>query len=329
MTSPISDSNPVSDSNEASNCCGDGRSDRGAGGTGHTCGTGGTGCTPRSQRGASLSDSSVAFTVGPVEAGPPCCEPHPLIRVEGLSLSYGTHRVLDRVDLTINRGCISALIGPSGCGNTSFLSSLNRLTDLISGCRVEGSIRIGDCDVRSTQTNVVELRRRVGMIFQKPNPFPLSIRHNLDLPLKEHGVRSRSERQERTEQALRDVGLWDEVHTRLDTPAQQLSGGQQQRLCIARAIVLRPEVLLLDEPCSSLDPISSEVIEHLIEGFRGRFTVVVVTHNLSQARRIADYAAFFLVKDGTGRLIEHGSKQQIFDAPADALTASYVNGRTG
>jgi phosphate transport system ATP-binding protein len=302
---------PIADPHEPSDCCG------------------GTGCEPRSQRGTSSSDVPLAFTVGPIEAGPPCCEPHPLIRVEGLSLSYGTNRVLDSVDLTINRGCISALIGPSGCGKTSFLSSLNRLTDLIPGCRVEGSIRIGDCDVRSQRTNVVELRRRVGMIFQKPNPFPLSIRNNLDLPLKEHGVRSRTERQDLIEVALKDVGLWDEVHTRLDASAQQLSGGQQQRLCIARALVLRPEVLLLDEPCSSLDPISSEVIENLIEGFRGRFTVVIVTHNLSQARRIADYAAFFWVKDGSGRLIEQGSSQQIFGAPQEALTDAYVNGRAG
>jgi phosphate transport system ATP-binding protein len=246
-----------------------------------------------------------------------------------MSLAYGDQRVLDNVTLTINRGCITALIGPSGCGKTSFLSSLNRLTDMLPGCRVEGTIRIGDFDVRAAQADVVQLRRRVGMIFQKPNPFPLSIRKNLELPLREHGVRSRAERASIIEWALRDVGLWDEVSDRLDTPAQQLSGGQQQRLCFARALALRPEVLLLDEPCSALDPISSDVIEQLIRSFRGRFTVVIVTHNLAQARRMADFAAFFWMNNGTGRLVEFGSNRQIFETPQDPLTAAYVNGKTG
>ncbi len=246
-----------------------------------------------------------------------------------MSLAYGDQRVLDNVTLTINRGCITALIGPSGCGKTSFLSSLNRLTDMLPGCRVEGTIRIGDFDVRASQADVVQLRRRVGMIFQKPNPFPLSIRKNLELPLREHGVRSRAERASIIEWALRDVGLWDEVSDRLDTPAQQLSGGQQQRLCFARALALRPEVLLLDEPCSALDPISSDVIEQLIRSFRGRFTVVIVTHNLAQARRMADFAAFFWMNNGTGRLVEFGSNRQIFETPQDPLTAAYVNGKTG
>lgn len=286
------------------------------------------GRTPAADADSSSCDGST-FTVGPIESGPPCCEPHPQIHVEDLALSYGSTRVLEGVSLTMNRGCITALIGPSGCGKTSFLSSLNRLTDLLPGCRVEGRIRIDNVDVLSTATDVIALRRRVGMIFQKPNPFPLSIRGNLDLPLREHGTASRGERQERIETALRDVGLWDEVHNRLDSPARQLSGGQQQRLCIARALILDPEILLLDEPCSALDPIASGVIEDLIDGLRGRLTVVIVTHNLNQARRIADYAAFFWMKSGTGRLIEHGSKQQIFDSPHDALTESYVNGRAG
>lgn len=275
-------------------------------------------------------DSREAAATPAAGSSPACAgEPEPLIRVDNLSLAYGHQRALDDVTLTINRGCITAVIGPSGCGKTSFLCSLNRLTDLLPGCRVDGGIRIGELDVRSPKTNVIALRRRVGMIFQKPNLFPLSIHRNLDLPLREHGIRSKHQRYELIESAIRDVGLWDEVHDRLDQPAQQLSGGQQQRLCIARALVLRPEVLLLDEPCSSLDPISSGVIETLIDGFRGRFTVVIVTHNLSQARRIADYAAFFWIKNGAGRLIEHGSKQQLFDAPRDPVTESYVNGRTG
>lgn len=282
------------------------------------------GCCGSSQHGVSS-----AYTVGPLKAGPPCCKPEPWIRVQELSLAYGNNQVLEDVSLTINRGCITALIGPSGCGKTSLLSSLNRLTDLIPGCRVEGRIRIGAHDVRAASTDVIALRRRVGMIFQKPNPFPLSIRRNIELPLKEHGVSSRRERNEIVESVLEDVGLWNEVKDRLDTPAQQLSGGQQQRLCIARALALRPEILLLDEPCSALDPISSDVVEQLIASFRGRYTVVVVTHNLNQARRIADYAAFFWMKNGIGQLIEHGPTEQIFQSPQNALTESYVNGRAG
>jgi phosphate transport system ATP-binding protein len=268
------------------------------------------------------------FTVSPMAAGPPCCEPEPLIRVRDLSLSYGTETVLDKVSLTINRGCVTALIGPSGCGKTSFLSSINRLTDMLPGCQIKGQIQIGDLDVHAPGVSVLALRRQVGMIFQRPNPFPLSIRGNIELPLREHGVR-RAERAEIVESVLRDVGLWDEIHDRLDTPAQQLSGGQQQRLCIARAIALRPAVLLLDEPCSALDPISSRVIEELIDSFRGRFTVVIVTHNLAQARRIADFAAFFWMKDGRGQLIEHGPKTQIFDSPQESLTEAYVSGLAG
>ncbi len=272
--------------------------------------------------------STDGVTIGPVEQGPPCCVPHPLIRVQNLAVSYGKKRVLGDISLTINRGCVTALIGPSGCGKTSFLSSLNRLTDLIPGCRVEGEISLGSLDVRATK-DVMALRRRVGMIFQKPNPFPLSIRKNIEMPLKEHGVRNRHERLEIIESVLQDVGLWDEVKDRLDASALSLSGGQQQRLCIARAIALRPEVLLLDEPCSALDPIASGVVEELLTSFRGRYTIVVVTHNLQQARRIADYAAFFWTAEGTGRLIEHGSGERIFEAPQQPLTIAYVNGKAG
>jgi phosphate transport system ATP-binding protein len=268
------------------------------------------------------------FTVSPMAAGPPCCDPEPLIRVRDLSLTYGDETVLANVSLTINRGCVTALIGPSGCGKTSFLSSINRLTDMLPGCRVNGQIQIGDLDVHAPGVNVMALRRQVGMIFQRPNPFPLSVRGNIELPLREHGVK-RSERAEIVESVLRDVGLWEEVRDRLDAPVQKLSGGQQQRLCIARAIALRPAVLLLDEPCSALDPIPSRTIEELISSFRGRFTVIIVTHNLAQARRIADYAAFFWMKDGTGQLIEHGPKTQIFDAPHDSLTEAYVSGLAG
>ncbi|WP_442505898.1 phosphate ABC transporter ATP-binding protein [Novipirellula sp. SH528] len=268
------------------------------------------------------------FTIGPIDTGPPCCIPEPFIEVSDLAVHYGSARVLGGISLTINRGCVTALIGPSGCGKTSFLSSLNRMSDMIPGCRVEGNISIGSLDVRATK-DVISLRRRVGMIFQKPNPFPLSIRKNIEMPLKEHGIRQRSERAEILESVLEDVGLWTEVKDRLDLSALSLSGGQQQRLCIARALALRPEVLLMDEPCSALDPLASSVVEELLVRFRGRYTVVIVTHNLQQARRVADYAAFFWATDGTGTLIEHGTGARIFDEPQQPLTLAYVNGKAG
>jgi phosphate transport system ATP-binding protein len=278
-----------------------------------------------------------------------------LIQTEQLSLHYGEKPVFADVTLPIKAGCITALVGPSGCGKTSFLSCLNRLTDLIPRCRVSGSIRMGSLDVldpkidaicasseraapltqrstersRRSQRNALALRRRVGMIFQKPNPFPLSIWKNLALPLHEHGVRNREQVDRIVETTLQDVGLWDEVKDRLNAPALSLSGGQQQRLCIARALVLEPEVLLLDEPCSALDPISSGVVEDLIASLRGCYTQLIVTHNLAQARRIADYVALFWVQDGVGRLIEYGTVEQIFETPQEALTAAYVNGMRG
>ena len=177
--------------------------------------------------------------------------------------------------------------------------------------------------------DVIALRRRVGMIFQKPNPFPLSIRKNLEFPLREHGMRDRSTLDQTIEQALRDVGLWDEVKDRLSTPALSLSGGQQQRLSIARALALKPEILLLDEPCSALDPISSGIVEDLIKSLKGRYTLVIVTHNLAQARRIADSVAVFWVQNGTGRLIEYGTSRQVFESPRESLTSAYVNGTRG
>lgn len=255
--------------------------------------------------------------------------PHPLIQTEQLSLHYGKKPVFTDVTLPIHEGCITALVGPSGCGKTSFLSCLNRLTDLIPRCRVSGCVRMGVLDVLDAKIDAIALRRRVGMIFQKPNPFPISIWKNLALPLHEHGVRNREQVDQIIETTLQDVGLWDEVKDHLYAPALSLSGGQQQRLCIARALVLKPEVLLLDEPCSALDPISSGVVEDLIASLRGRYTQLIVTHNLAQARRIADYVALFWVQDGVGRLIEYGCVQQIFETPQEALTAAYVNGIRG
>ena len=274
-------------------------------------------------------ESPVTYTVGGLESGPPCCEPAPHLRIANLSVAYGVTTVLDDVSVDIYRGCITALIGPSGCGKTTFLSALNRLTDLVPGAQIRGRIHLDETDVLDPRLDVLALRRRIGMIFQKPNPFPLSIRRNLELPLREHGVRRRDALDDRIETALQDVGLWQEVRDRLDGPALALSGGQQQRLCIARALVLRPEVILMDEPCSALDPISSGVVEDLIASLRGRYTVLIVTHNLAQARRIANYAGLFWVQHGAGRMVEYGSVRQIFESPHDALTAAYVNGVRG
>lgn len=270
-----------------------------------------------------------AYTLGPLLRGPSCCAPEAQIRIEQLSLCYGEKPALKDISLDIYRGCITALIGPSGCGKTSLLSSLNRLTDLIPGCRVSGRITLEGADIYHSNLNVQLLRRRVGMIFQRPNPFPLSIRRNLEMPLREHGVTSRVALDERVEQSLRDVGLWEEVKDRLDAGALSLSGGQLQRLCIARALVLNPEILLMDEPCSALDPLSSGVVEDLIATLRGRYTVVIVTHNLGQARRIANYAAFFWVNERVGTLIEFDQCRRLFEAPRHSLTAAYVRGLKG
>jgi len=276
----------------------------------------------------STPEPAETIHASPLHSGLPYPESQPLIQTEQLSLHYGEKAVFADVTLPIHAGCITALVGPSGCGKTSFLSCLNRLTDLIPRCRVSGRIRLDSLDVldpkidaicASQQRFAIALRRRVGMIFQKPNPFPLSIWKNLALPLHEHGIRNREQVDQIVETTLQDVGLWDEVKDRLNAPALCLSGGQQQRLCIARALVLEPEVLLLDEPCSALDPISSGVVEDLIASLRGRYTQLIVTHNLAQARRIADYAALFWVQDGVGRLIEYGTVEQIFETPQQAL----------
>lgn len=272
---------------------------------------------------------TTTYTLGAVETGTPCCEPVPQLRVRDLSVAYGGRAVLDSVSLDIHRGCVTALIGPSGCGKTSFLCSLNRLHDLTPSATVGGALEFEGRDILAGGTDLLALRRRIGMIFQKPNPFPLSIRRNLELPLREHGVRKRALLDGKIERALRDVGLWQEVGHRLGSPALSLSGGQQQRLCIARALVLEPEVLLMDEPCSALDPIASAAIEDLIDRLRGRYTVVIVTHNLAQAKRLANYAAFFWMKEQVGRLIEFGQCRRLFEAPQQALTAAYVTGAKG
>lgn len=261
---------------------------------------------------------------------PNCCEHRePVIRVDDLEVSYAGTPALRGVTMPVYRGCITAVIGSSGCGKSTFLSCLNRMTDLIPTCIVNGRVSLDGRDVLDRGIDLVALRRRVGMIFQKPNPFPLSILDNLTFPLRQHGVRDRATRLHKAETALRQVGLWDEVKDRLHASALGLSGGQQQRLCLARALVLDPEVILLDEPCSALDPIASGVVEDMIAALRGRYTTVIVTHNLAQARRIADDVAMFWVRGGVGTLVEHGAAAQVFEAPASDITAAYVRGARG
>lgn len=267
-------------------------------------------------------------------------ESEPLIRSCCLSVHYRGKAAVRDVELDIARGRVTAIIGPSGCGKSSFLASLNRMTDLIPGCSVTGAVRLGDTDIHEKTCDPVALRREVGMIFQKPNPFAMSIKKNLTMPLKEHGIRKRHDRDAAAERVLRDVGLWEEVKDRLNTSALSLSGGQQQRLCIARALILKPKVLLLDEPCSALDPIASGVIEDLILKLRGGccgtderderpLTMVVVTHNLAQARRIADDTAVFWVRSGAGVMIEVGPTEEIFERPTEEETRQYIGGIRG
>jgi len=247
--------------------------------------------------------------------------------VRGLSIGYGGKCVLDGVDLDVRKGAVTALIGPSGCGKTSFLMSLNRLTELVPRCSVAGRVRLGGRELDAA-TDTRWLRRRIGMVFQRPTPFPVSVARNLHLPLRDSGC-PRSELRARTEAVLRRVGLWDEVAGRIDSPADTLSGGQQQRLCIARALVLEPEILLMDEPCSALDPLSTRRIEELIRSLRGTVTMVIVTHNLGQARRLADDVAVFWSRGGRGALIESGPAKGVFSAPAHPDTAAYLEGLQG
>lgn len=253
----------------------------------------------------------------------------PLFRIENLSIAYNGVVALAPVTLNLARARVTALIGPSGCGKTSFLTALNRLADLIPRCKVTGRILYEGGDVLNVKTDVLALRRRVGMIFQQPTVFPMSILRNLELPLIEHGVKGREERLQRIETTLRDVGLWGEVSDRLSESAASLSGGQQQRLCLARSLILEPDVLLMDEPCSALDPISTSKIEELIRRLREQYSIIIVTHNLAQARRLADDVVFFWMREGTGFLVEAGSSEQIFDAPRHDETKAYVRGLQG
>ena len=250
------------------------------------------------------------------------------IHVDQLNVRYGSRSVLKEVCLSAPPNRITALVGPSGCGKSTFLSCINRMTDLLNGCVVDGLITLGQHQVLEGCCDLATLRRTVGMVFQNPNPFPMSIRKNIAMPLKEHQY-AKSEIDGRIEFALRQSGLWDEVKDRFNDSALQLSGGQQQRLCIARALALEPSVMLFDEPCSALDPVSSDVVENLIESFRGKMTVLIVTHNLRQARRIADNVAVFWMRDDVGTIVESGSAEDVFSNPQDPDAAAFLNGRRG
>jgi phosphate transport system ATP-binding protein len=249
----------------------------------------------------------------------------PLIEIEKLSLYYGASRALKDISLLIHERLVTAFIGPSGCGKSTLLRCLNRMNDLIDGVRIEGSIKIGKHDIYAPDVDVIELRKRVGMVFQKSNPFPKSIYDNVAYGLRLQGVKNRSELDAAVEQSLRGAALWDEVKDRLHGSALGLSGGQQQRLCIARAIAIKPEIILMDEPASALDPLATARIEDLILELKKNFTIVIVTHNMQQAARVSDHTAFFYI----GELVEHGPTNKIFTNPAQKRTEDYVTGRFG
>ena len=247
------------------------------------------------------------------------------IQTNSLNVWYGDNHVLQDVKLAIPEGRITAIIGPSGCGKTTLLKSLNRMVELIEGARVEGRVLLDGRDIYDSDMDPAELRRRVGMVFQKPNPLPMSIYDNVAYGLRVRGIDDRAILDEAVEEALERAGLWSEVKERLRDSAFNLSIGQQQRLCIARALAVGPDVLLLDEPCSSLDPISTSRIESLLTRLKNDLTLVIVTHNLQQARRIADYTAFLYM----GRLVEMAPTEEIFENPREELTRNYIEGRFG
>jgi phosphate transport system ATP-binding protein len=250
---------------------------------------------------------------------------HARITVKDLDLYYGTFRALRSISLDILENRVTALIGPSGCGKSSFLRTLNRMNDLVPGATISGQVQLEDKDVYAPETDVVLLRKQVGMVFQRPNPFPMSIYDNVAYGPRIHGEKNKRMLDELVEQSLRGAALWEEVKDRLNKSALGLSGGQQQRLCIARSLAVKPGVLLMDEPASALDPISTAKVEDLIRDLREHYTIVIVTHNMQQAARISDYTAFFL----SGELVEYGPTGAMFTNPKDQRTEDYITGRFG
>ena len=247
-----------------------------------------------------------------------------IMRAEKLNLWYETNHALKDIKISIPKNEITALIGPSGCGKSTFLKTLNRMNDLVEGCRIEGKVTLGSTDIYK-DIDVTVLRKRVGMVFQKPNPFPMSIYDNVAYGPRIHGVKSRLKLDEIVERSLKQAAIWDECKDRLKKSALSMSGGQQQRLCIARALAVEPEVLLMDEPTSALDPISTSKIEELALELKEKYTIVMVTHNMQQAVRIADKTAFFLL----GEVIEFDETEKMFSTPADKRTEDYITGRFG
>jgi len=248
-----------------------------------------------------------------------------ILSVQDLCLWYGSHQALKDINIEIPEKSITALIGPSGCGKSTFLKTLDRMNDLIPDVKITGNIKYKGEDIFEPSVDVSELRRQVGMVFQKPNPFPMSIYDNIAYGPRTHGVKSRAKLDEIVEQSLRGAAIWDEVKDRLKKNALGLSGGQQQRLCIARALAVEPEVLLMDEPTSALDPISTSKIEELAMELKEKYTIVIVTHNMQQAARISDHTAFFLL----GELVEYGETEKLFSQPQDKRTEDYITGRFG
>ena len=252
------------------------------------------------------------------------------ISTRDLSLYYGDFQALRNITLDISENAITAIIGPSGCGKSTFLRLFNRMNDLITGVRVEGSVELDGVDIYDKDIDVVELRKRVGMVFQKPNPFPMSVFENVAFGPKRHGRKNRMELEDIVEKSLKQAALWDEVNDKLGQSALALSGGQQQRLCIARVLAVEPEVILMDEPCSALDPIATLRIEDLMRSLSENYTIVIVTHNMQQAARASDMSAFFMMEDDkAGILVEYGVTEKVFTNPEDKRTEDYITGRFG
>jgi phosphate transport system ATP-binding protein len=271
-----------------------------------------------------IANVEVSRALGTETAPAPVMET-PMVEIERVSLWYGPKLALKDISMAVPKQRITAFIGPSGCGKSTLLRCLNRMNDLVDGVRMTGTIRIGGVDIHDPAQDVTELRKRVGMVFQKSNPFPKSIFENVAYGPRILGVGSRSDLEAVVERSLRDAALWDEVRDRLDESALGLSGGQQQRLCIARAIAVEPDVLLMDEPCSALDPIATARIEELMVELKHSYTIVIVTHNMQQAARVSDYTGFMLL----GELVEFGATREVFTTPRERRTEDYITGRFG